>query len=777
MNQEELKFSDLNDEQVQAKLQEYGVALTVDEARKIEQEILKRPPTVTECIIWGIEGSEHCSYRSSKQHLKNFVTEGPNVIQGPAEDAGIIEIARDQKGLRYGIVIAHESHNHPSQLVPYEGAATGIGGIVRDVICMGAKVIACADPLRFGEIKSSKSRWIHHGVVAGIAGYGNPLGIPNLAGDIYYHPSYNDNCLVNVVALGVIRETDIIHSRAPEGAVGYDLILIGKPTDNSGFGGASFASFELDESEKEKNKGAVQEPNAFLERHLLESTYELFKILKEKNLLNKVGFKDLGGGGACCASVELVGSAGLGAEIDLAKIHLAMKDLHPSVILCSETQERFMWVAQPEITPLILEHYNERWALPQVSEGAQASVIGKVTADNYVVDYQGQKVIDAQAKDVTEGLKYDREYTPPTKNLTEPDENKFKNLDLNKIILDVLAHENVASRQPVYEQYDKQVQGQTIIETGQADAGVLAPFLEPEFPEEIKKVGTALSVDQNPRYGLIDAYWGGVNAVCEAMRNVAAVGATPQALTDCLCYGNPEKSEQMYEFVQGVKGVAEAAKNIHLKEYPDSATPIVSGNVSFYNESKNGAIAPSPIIACVGRLADYNKAITQEFKNSGSSIYLIGERRDELGGSVLYDLMGELGANIPQPDFKEVQNQIWAVTDAIDQGLVSACHDISDGGLVTTLAEMCLGGGGQNRIGIDVKYQISNNKYLFSETGGFVCEVTDKDKFEKIMKEYGVWFSEIGKTTDDGKFKINDIVNLNIEEMAGVWSGGLRSKL
>ncbi|MFA5075868.1 MAG: phosphoribosylformylglycinamidine synthase subunit PurL [Patescibacteria group bacterium] len=775
-----LEFSKYSDDEVKQMLKKYGIALTVAEARKVETEILKRPPTLTEAVVWGIEGSEHCSYKSSRPHLKQFVTDAPNVILGPQEDSGIIEIARDNNGDRYGIIISHESHNHPSQIVPYEGAATGIGGIVRDVICMGGKVIACADPLRFGDIKTHKTKWIHDGVVSGIAGYGNPIGVPNIAGDLYYHPSYNDNCLVNVVSIGVIRESDVIHSRAPKDSLGYDIILVGKPTDNSGFGGASFASLELDETQKEQNKGAVQEPNAFLKRHLLESTYELFKILKEKNLLAKVGFKDLGAGGVCCASVELVDSAGMGADIDLEKVHISMAGLHPSVVLCSETQERFMWVAHPDVTSLIVSHYNERWALPKVSEGAQASVIGKVTNGNYVVYYQGTKIVDAPSKQVTEGLLYNREYLPGTKNLTEPDSSKLANLDLNKTVLDVLAHENVASRLAVYEQYDKQVQGQTIIESGQADAGVLAPFLEPEWPDEIKKVGMALAVDHNPRYGLIDAYWCGANAVCEAMRNVAAVGATPQCITDCLCFGNPEKPEQMWEFVQGTKGVAEACKGIHLKEYPENAVPIISGNVSFYNESKNGSVAPSPIIACVGRLADYNQAVTMEFKKPGSAIYLVGERKDELGGSVLYDLIGELGANLPKPDFTQVQNQIWAVAESISQGVVNACHDISDGGIVTTLAEMCFGGHGEKRMGIEVKSQkskVKNFEFLFSETGGFVCEVSDEKKFKDIMNQFGVQAQKLGQTTADGQFKINDWINLDISTMARVWLEGLRSKL
>ena len=416
---ETIDFAKMNQQEIKNKLNEYRIALTVDEILKIQNEILKRPPSITECILWSIQGSEHCSYKSSRPFLEQFITKGPNVILGPSEDAGIVEIAKDHEGNKYGIVISHESHNHPSQIVPYEGAATGIGGNVRDVSCMGAKVIAIADPLRFGEIKNNKTKWIHEGVVSGIAGYGNPIGVPNIGGDVYYNKKYNDNCLVNVVTLGVLREDEIIHSKAPKNSTGYNLILIGKPTDNSGFGGASFASLELNEKEKEKNKGAVQEPNAFLKRHLLKANNELFKILKEKNLINKVGFKDLGAGGIACAAVELADSAGLGAEINLDLAHRSMENLHPSVLLCSETQERFMWVVSPEITDLVLDHYNKTFDLPKVSEGAKATVIGKIKDDDqFIVKYKNQEIVHARASDITKGLLYNRNYEKPNRNFS-----------------------------------------------------------------------------------------------------------------------------------------------------------------------------------------------------------------------------------------------------------------------------------------------------------------------------------------------------------------------
>ncbi|HAH04434.1 MAG: Phosphoribosylformylglycinamidine synthase 2 [Parcubacteria group bacterium GW2011_GWA2_43_17] len=783
-----LKLNKLSDAEVLKLLKKYNIGLTVAEARKIETEILKRPMTLTEATAWSIQGSEHCSYKSSRHYLKQLPTSGPNVIQGPEEDAGIVEIARYQ-GERWGIVFAHESHNHPSQLVPYEGAATGVGGIVRDVVCMGAKVIACADPLRFGEISSNKSKWIAQGVVAGIGGYGNPLGIPNIAGDVYWNSSFNENCLVNVVALGLVKESEVIHSKAPVGAADgrHDLILVGKPTDNSGFGGASFASFELDEAEKEKNKGAVQEPNAFLERHLLESTYALFALLKEKKLLDKVGFKDMGGGGILCGSVEMADAAGFGAMVDLDKIHVAMANLPPQVILAAETQERFMWVAQADVTPLILKHYNVTWALPKVSKGARASVIGRITTDGqYIVKYKGlEKVVDARACDITRGLKYDRPVKEPKQQNLEPQIPEPK--DYNEVLSKILAHENIASRDCVYERYDKTVQGYTVIEPGRADAGVMKPLIDEDLPEELKRIGIALAVDANPLYGRISSYWGAVNAVAEATRNVAAVGAVPWSLTDCLCYGNPEKPEQMWQFAEGVRGIADACKNIYLKGYEAAPLPVISGNVSLYNESKKGPVDPSPIIACLGRMSDYAKAVTLEFKEPDSAIMLIGSRKNELGGSVYYQLFNELGANVPQPEFAEVRNQLYAVTDLIDQRLLLACHDISDGGLAVTLSEMCFGGSGQNRIGAeaDLRYVpasgLNLSAKLFSETGGFVVETKMLAEVKKICGKYGIDIIELGQTNKNKELRIKneekEIIRLSVEDMADKWLNGLRDKM
>jgi phosphoribosylformylglycinamidine synthase II len=770
-----IDFAGLSDVDIKAKLVELNIPLTAEEALKIQNDMLGRAPSLAELILFSIQGSEHCSYKSSRNHLKQFTTEGPDVVLGAKEDAGVVSIATDNDGHRWCIVMSHESHNHPSQIVPYEGAATGVGGNVRDVLCMGAEVIAVTDSLRFGDIKNNKTKWIHDGVVAGIAGYGNPLGIPNIGGDLYYHEGYNENCLVTLVTLGIVREGDIIHSYAPKNADGFDLILLGKPTDNSGFGGASFASLELEEEKKEQNKGAVQEPNAFLERHLLKSSYALFEILKEKGLIDNIGFKDLGAGGVACASVELAETSGYGAEVWMNKIHIGMDGLHPSVYLCSETQERFMWVCSPDITPVILDHYNTVFDLPGVSKGACASVVGKIRKDGqYIVHNADEEIVNAKAKEITKGFLYNRPHKAKDSKFVEP--NFTEPTDYNRVLVDILSHENMASREPIFEQYDKQVQGRVHTETGLADSGVMAPFNSEKYPEEIRNIGIALSTDHNPRYGLIDPYWGGVNAVVESMRNVAAVGATPHALSDCLCFGNPEKPHQMWEFVEGVRGVADACHAITLKDNPDHATPIIAGNVSFYNESKNGPIPPSPIVSCLGRLKDVNKAVPAHFQNNDSVILLIGERKNELGGSVYYSLKNVLGSNVPKPILEEVKNQIFALTDCIDDGLVLSCHDIADGGMASALAEMTF----KNSIGcnVNIESDLSPDKILFSETGGFILETLPKniDVIKSVFSNYGLDVFEIGSTGGQS-IEINNITDIYVSETKKAWTNGLREKL
>ncbi|MBN1258310.1 phosphoribosylformylglycinamidine synthase subunit PurL [Candidatus Peregrinibacteria bacterium] len=781
-----LEFSKMSDEEVANTLKKNKIGLKVEEARKIEQ-ILGRAPTLTEAVIWGIQGSEHSSYKSSKKFLKLLPTEAPNVILGPSEDSGIVEIAREGN-VRWGLVMSHESHNHPSQIVPFEGAATGIGGDVRDVCCMGAKVIGVMDPLRLGNPANNECRVIANEVVRGIAGYGNPIGVPNMGGDINFSDSFNDNCLVNVVAFGLVKEDEIIHSYCPDEAaeVGYDIIIVGKPTDMSGMGGAAFASLELDEKDKESNKGAVQEPNPFLKRHLLASTYDLFKRLKEMGKLHQVSFKDMGAGGNVCSTVEQVTKRGFGAEMDLEKIHVAMPDLPPSVIACSETQERFAWTCHPNLTPMILDHYNVKWELGKAASNAKASLVGKVKpGGQYVLWYKGGKECDAQGSDITEGLRYDRPVKPKKYDLKEPviDE---KALDMNKLFVQLLGSFNICCRHSVYNKYDKDVQGNSVFEAGEADAGLMAPLLDhPEAGPGLQKLGVAVSSDGISRYSRISPYWQAANAVAEAMRNVAAVGAIPQALTDCLNYNSPEDPELMWEFQQGVQGVADACRGIRLKEYPDFPTPIVSGNVSLYN-----AVDATAVICCAGTIKDFSKAITFQLKKAGNKLFLLGERRDELGAGEFYRLLGHLGANVPKEDFLQAEKQIYAVADAVDQGLLQSCHDISEGGLLVTLAEMtmphCRKGGGNLGIKVDLAPAGAGLKAYqkaFSQTGGFAVEVAsaDVEKFQEICKNYGLSAIPLGEVIASPEFIAEDngkpFVSQPLSVLRKVWTTSLAKAL
>ncbi len=772
-----LDFNPLNPQQIRQTLEEFRLNLSVEEALTIQNKFLKRPPSLAECILWSIQGSEHCSYKSTRNHLKKLNTESPDVILGAKEDAGIVAVCQDHAGHRYGVIISHESHNHPSQIVPYEGAATGVGGNVRDVCCMGGEVIAVADSLRFGDLAEGHTHWIQQGVVSGIAGYGNPLGIPNIAGDVYFDKGYNDNCLVTVVTLGVVREDHILHSYAPVNADDYVYILVGKPTDNSGFGGASFASATLREEEKESNKGAVQEPDAFLQRHILKANYALFEKFQQQGLCEKVGFKDLGAGGVACASLELAEAGGhYGAEVFLDQVHVGMKGLDPAVILCSETQERFMWVVPPNLVDTVLSHYNETFALPEVSSGARASVVGKIRSDGqFVVRYQDEVLVDAKVSDITQGIVYDRPYQAEKTSIQEPE--IPETLDYNDILLKLLAHENIASRAAIIEQYDKQVQGRTLREAGEADAGVLQPFNEKKYPPEIRDTAIVLSLDQNPNVNKLDAYWGAVHAVVESVRNVVATGARPVAITDCLCFGNPEKPARMAELVDAVHGLRDACAAIPLFDKPENSLPVVAGNVSLYNETEKESIPPSPMISCLGVSDRANLIISKDIKTANLHLMLLGERQEALGASVFYQLFGELGADFPKIDLAALSNELLAVYELIQQQCIAAAHDISEGGAAVALAEMCI----KHQMGCEVEIpgNTALQARLFGESGGFILAVADEqlEKTKSILNQYQQPVMMIGRTLSSSRLKMNGLIDMDIRTAAEVWERGLTERL
>jgi phosphoribosylformylglycinamidine synthase len=785
--------SKLKDEKLETALKELGVGLTAFEARRVG-ELIGRDPTVCEIMIFNSEWSEHCSYKSSRATLKEFLpTAGPIVILGPEEDAGIVFFTEFQ-GKRYGIVMAHESHNHPSQVLPNEGAATGIGGIVRDVDCMGARVIATADPLRFGDPTGPNAdhvKWIVRGVVDGIWQYGNALGVPNLAGDVYFHESFDDNCLVNVVALGLVAEEDIIHSAVPCEALDepYDMILVGKPTDDSGFGGSAFASKVLSEEEKESDRGAVQVPDPFLKNVLAMRKANEAVRQRAKELGIKIGVKDIGGGGFACGSSEITDAGGMGVEIDLDEVHVGLPNLLPEVITCAETQERYVLAVPARFTPEVLRIYNEDWDLPNIYENAQARVVGRYIPEQvYRLSYRGKIVCEAPLQAVTTGIAYDRQEQPREYTGQEPQ--FYQPGDLGETLLRVLGHMNVCSRAYIYRDYDTEVQGNAVIRPGEAGAGVMAPL-------EGSPAALALSVDGNPLYGLIDPYWGGATAVAEAMRNVAAVGATPAAMTDCLNYGNPEDPEAFWEFRQGVRGIADAARNLPLKDYSGAPTPIISGNVSLYNESASGkAVAPSPIIACVGVMPDFSRAVTMQLKRAGAGLFLAGPRRDELGGSAYYQALGlGLGRNVPRVDWELESSMIFAVIDAIQAGHVAACTDTADGGLLVALAEMALGGFAGGQLGVTVSLKAGDlqlpgteeflrlDKWLFSESSGFVLEATPghETALREVFAGYRLELLKLGEVTSAPALEVSldgaRQLRVDLPSLRDAWLGGLHKVL
>ena len=765
-------FSTLTDDEIAAILSKNNIPLSVEETKKVQNEFLKRSPTLAELILFSIQGSEHSSYKSSKEHIKHFVTDGPDVILGAKDDAGIVSIATDSKNNRYGLVLSHESHNHPSQIVPYEGAATGVGGNVRDVCCMGAEVVAIGDGLRFGNIANNKTKWIHDGVVSGIAGYGNPLGIPNICGDLYYDDGYNDNCLVTVVAAGIVREKDVIRSRAPKNSEGYDLILIGKPTDNSGFGGASFASLELEEEKEQQNRGAVQEPNAFLERHVLKSTYELFKYFQKHNMVGQVGFKDLGAGGVACASIELADAAGMGAEIWVDEIHTSMPNLPSHVTLCSETQERFMWVCNPKVTPIILDHYNKKFDLPNVSLLAKAKVIGKIIKDShYTVYANNKKIVDGPIKKINEGFVYKR----PLKSIKTVKKNSplpaIKNY--NDTIVSLLKNENIASRVSVYECYDKNVQGRVVLERGTSEAGVVAAFNN-SFPQEIRGVGFSAALAHNPKIGKINPYLTAQRAVLEATAKIVASGSTPVALTDCLCFGNPEKPEQMWQFAESCKAIKETCSKLHFEN--NTNLPIVAGNVSFYNQSGKNAIPSSPMIGCFGKIKDVNLAIKNGLQSEESVLLLLGGFGNKMGGSMVVDLFGVENNDVCLFSVTEYSKMLNTLMELINNKAVLSSRVVTGGGLVIALSKMSF----MNEVGIlSTMGEESFSEKLFNESLSIVVQINNRDvgAAQKTLETNNIPFDIIGITTPEKTIKINDRVNLLIKDAKNIWENSLRKKL
>jgi phosphoribosylformylglycinamidine synthase len=774
---ERLPFAGGDDGAIRAAVERHGLGFTTEEARSLAR-LLGRDPTVLEAHLFNTMWSEHCSYKSSKPTLKKYLpTEGRFVVLGPVEDAGVVEIG-EHAGRVWAVAIGHESHNHPSQVVPYEGAATGIGGIVRDVYCMGADVFAVLDSLRFGDPagpNAERCREILHGVVDGIAGYANPLGIPNVGGETTFHPGYDDNCLVNVICAGVMPVERLVHSAVPPEARSepYDLVLVGKGTDSSGFGGAAMASKILEETED--NRSAVQVPDPFLKRVLRNATRAVLDRAAERGV--PVGFKDLGAGGIACVASEIAHAGGVGVEIDLDRVHLQEEGIGPEVIACAETQERFGWAVPRPFTEEVLRIYNDEYELGRVSRGAAARVIGEFLPDDPVmrVRHGGEVVGEARTADITAGVVADRRAAPP-RDRSGAGEVEFVGgpAELRELALRVLASPNVSSKRELFSHYDQEVRGETYLRPGDADAGVSMPI-------EGSPIGVALSSDGNPRHGELDPYWGGANAVVEAVRNVVVTGGRPRALTDCLNFGNPEKPEVFRDFVESIRGMAEAARGLGVPELEEhEPLPFVSGNVSFYNESSSGsAVPPSPIVCCVGALPDATRAPGVRLRGAGNRVLLVGERRDELGGSEAALALGQVERGcVPTADFAVERRCARAVLRAIEAGRVLAGHDVSSGGLVTALAEMMLGARGRAERGLDVDLAAlpgaGDFSRMFSETGAYLLEVAG-DAIPTELADVPV--VELARVTDTPELRLrgeSGAIVLTGDELREAWAVSFR---
>ena len=704
---------------VSARLRAHGVSLEPDEVTLLSAQ-LGRPPRWAEAVLFGILWSEHCSYKSTRHLLKRLPTWAPQVLIGPGEDAGVVALPAPCDDTV--LVLGHESHNHPSQVLPVEGAATGVGGIVRDIVCMGAEVVGVLDCLRFGDPRSGvHARDVMRGVVEGIASYGNALGVPNLGGDTVFDTGYDQNCLVNAMAVGFAPATGVIRSRVPEGPGPWAFVLVGKPTDESGFGGAAFASGELSDSDQ---RGAVQLPDPFLKRVLNVATYEVFRRVRERGL--SCGFKDLGAGGIACATSELAAAGGCGAELSLELAHRVARELPPEVLLCAETQERYCWVVPESFAAELCDVYEREFALASVHPGAGARVIGRAIPERrYTVRWHGETLVDCEVDAITAGRRIERASAKHER--AKPPRARRRALDTRKALLTLLAGLHAGSREYLCRHYDGDVQGRTWLRAGEGDAAVLR--VHPE-----RAMGVAFCVAGNPFWCEGDAARGAEHAVAEAARNVAVVGARPWALTDCLNFGHPEDAEVMGDLEDTLAGLARAAEALGGLATPGAPLPFVSGNVSLYNQVGRAAIPPSPIVMCAGVIADVSRALGLGARAAGHVLVLVGDDRDGLDGSTYRrDVLRERGGPPPPLDLeREARLQELAVAVA-EGGWAVAAHDVSDGGLAVALTEMLLGAADDAVLGAEVDlepFEVDPAVALFCERPAIVYEVP----FERLAR-------------------------------------------
>jgi len=718
--------------------QEMG--LTDEEYERIVH-LLGREPNYVELGMFAVMWSEHCGYKHSRPILKMFPTSAPWVLQGPGENAGVVDI-----GDNLAVVFKIESHNHPSAIEPFQGAATGVGGIVRDIFAMGARPIALLDSLRFGPLDNPRNRYLLSGVVGGISFYGNCIGVPTVGGEVGFAPCYTNNPLVNVMCVGLIERDKIQRGRAS--GVGNSVMVVGARTGRDGIHGATFASEELSEASEER-RPSVQVGDPFREKLLIEACLEVVK----EDLL--VGMQDMGAAGITSSTAETASRAGTGMEIDVSLVPRREEGMTPYEVMLSESQERMLVIPKKGCEERVKEIF-KRW-------GLEAVEIGKVTSDGVLRVKEGDRVVaEIPVRYLTEECPvYIRErrkpeflselWAYPLNELPEPS-------DYGEVLLKLLSSPNIASKEWIYKQYDYMVRIDTVVRPGAADAAVL----------RVKgtKKGLAVTTDGNGRYCYLDPETGGAIAVAEAARNLSCTGARPLGLTDCLNFGNPEKPEVAWQFYHCVLGMSRACNYLNI--------PVVGGNVSFYNETSGEAIYPTPVVGMVGLLENIDRRCTAGFKQEGDLLLLLGETRDELGGSEYLALVhGVVAGRPPQLELNLEAAVQQMVREAIARGLVQAAHDCSEGGLAVTLAEMAILGGVGAKITLDSPLRASS--LLFSETQSRIVVSARPDKvgeLEELARVFRVPFKIIG--TCGGKTLsisagLKPLLNLSLGEMEAGW--------
>ena len=728
-------------------VREHG--LTVEEFRRIT-DLIDRTPNMTELGIFSVMWSEHCSYKSSRPYLRKLPVEGPKVLQGPGENAGVIDI-----GDGLAVVFKIESHNHPSFIEPHQGAATGVGGIMRDIFTMGARPIALMNSLRFGDLEEPRTRFLLNGVVDGIASYGNCTGVPTVGGEIYFDSCYNGNILVNAFCLGLVKTDRIFLAGA--GGVGNQILYVGSKTGRDGIHGASLlASSEFDETTEDK-RPTVQVGDPFTEKLLIEACLELFEFDWV------MGVQDMGAAGLTSSSFEMAHRAKTGVFMDLSKVPLREEGMIPYEILLSESQERMLFVIEPG-------HENEAFAILD-KWGLDGAIIGEVIEESCVrIQFDGKEVVNLPVFPVVDGaLDLKREVKHPEYldqvahiDLTELPDFSHGDTALKKL----LACPNIASKEWVFEQYDHMVRLNTLVLPG-SDAAVL------RIKDTQKAV--AISVDCNSRYCYLDPYEGAAIAVAEACRNVVCSGAKPIGLSNCLNFGNPEKPEIMWQFQQAVEGMGDACRFFDI--------PVVSGNVSLYNETKGEAIYPTPTIAVVGLIEDQNRIMTQGFKKSGDQIALIGFTMEELGGTEYLKIMFDRSEGKPpvldRKHEKQVQDFCW---ELIQKGFISSAHDCSEGGLAIAVAESCFSYGGQT-LGatLTLESTLRNDTLLFGETQSRIIISFPEERIneiEDLAMTFPVDFSLIGKV-GGSHFTVTvneeEVIKQEINILKEIWKTSLGS--